>query len=166
MPSGGRNWRGPLVFDLSKPPVDRENRAPVVQNAKEERGRRGSPRRHVIRRALIVHRGGYCTLGCNILNVSGTGALLMPARYGVVPEHVRAQASRRSAAPLRGSMAEGRDDRRTLPIIRAGSCPGIRPPDPKGLGSPITRSADSPSLWQGRLWGRFGRWPARASMAR
>ncbi len=62
-----------------------DRRAPVVQNAKEERGRRGSPRRHVIRRALIVHRGGYCTLGCNILNVSETGALLMPADMGLCP---------------------------------------------------------------------------------
>jgi len=41
--------------------------------------RRGSPRRRVLRNALIVYRGGNCTLRCMMLNLSATGALLQPA---------------------------------------------------------------------------------------
>jgi hypothetical protein len=59
--------------------------APVVRIEPEGESRRGSRRRRVLRRALIVYRGGYCTLGCNILNVSETGALLMPADLGLCP---------------------------------------------------------------------------------
>jgi hypothetical protein len=62
-----------------------DGRAPVVRDEAEGESRRTSPRRRVLRRALIVHRGGYCTLGCNILNVSETGALLMPADAGQCP---------------------------------------------------------------------------------
>jgi hypothetical protein len=58
---------------------------PVVRNESEGEIRRDSPRRHVLRRALIVHRGGYCTLGCTILNLSETGVLLMPADVGLCP---------------------------------------------------------------------------------
>jgi hypothetical protein len=51
----------------------------------EGEGRRGSRRKRVLRRALIVYRNGHCTLGCNILNVSETGALLMPMDIGLCP---------------------------------------------------------------------------------
>ena len=41
--------------------------------------RRRSPRRRVLKAALIVFRSGYCTMGCRILDTTDTGALLMPA---------------------------------------------------------------------------------------
>jgi hypothetical protein len=47
--------------------------------------RRGSPRRRVLRDALIVYRGGNCTLRCVVLNVSDTGALLQPADAMLCP---------------------------------------------------------------------------------
>jgi len=56
-----------------------DGRTPIVPNDNDEASRRSSPRRRVLRRGLIVHRGGFCTLGCTILNLSETGALLMPA---------------------------------------------------------------------------------------
>jgi hypothetical protein len=40
---------------------------------------RGSPRRRVLKAALIVFRNGQCTMGCLILNTSDTGALVKPA---------------------------------------------------------------------------------------
>jgi hypothetical protein len=40
---------------------------------------RRSPRRRVLKAALIVFRSGYCTMGCRILDTSDTGALLSPA---------------------------------------------------------------------------------------
>lgn len=42
------------------------------------RERRRGPRRHVVKEAQIVFDGGHSTIGCNILNCSETGALLMP----------------------------------------------------------------------------------------
>ena len=59
--------------------------APVVRDESEGESRPRSPRRRVLRRALIVYRGGNCTLGCNILNVSESGALLMPADILLCP---------------------------------------------------------------------------------
>jgi hypothetical protein len=59
--------------------------APVVGDESEGESRPRSPRRRVLRRALIVYRGGYCTLGCNILNVSESGALLMPSDILLCP---------------------------------------------------------------------------------
>lgn len=41
--------------------------------------RRRSPRRRVLKNALIVFGSGYCTMGCQILDYSDTGAKLMPA---------------------------------------------------------------------------------------
>ncbi len=40
--------------------------------------RRRADRRRVLKGALIVFNGGYCTMSCQILNTSETGALLMP----------------------------------------------------------------------------------------
>jgi hypothetical protein len=50
--------------------------APV---AADNADRRVSPRRRVLKNALIVFQSGYCTLKCHILNMSDTGAQLMPA---------------------------------------------------------------------------------------
>ena len=47
--------------------------------------RRGSHRRRVLKSALIVFNKGYCTLGCQILDVSDTGALVMPADMFLCP---------------------------------------------------------------------------------
>ena len=41
--------------------------------------RRIAPRRRVLKNAMIVFQSGYCTLKCFILNMSDTGAQLMPA---------------------------------------------------------------------------------------
>jgi hypothetical protein len=47
--------------------------------------RRGSHRRRVLKSALIVFNKGHCTLGCQILDVSDTGALVMPADMFLCP---------------------------------------------------------------------------------
>jgi hypothetical protein len=59
---------------------------------------RRSPRRRVLKAALIVFRNGHCTMGCLILDTSDTGALLKladilscPAEFvlkpGIGPSH-------------------------------------------------------------------------------
>ncbi|HJU20566.1 MAG TPA: hypothetical protein VJ770_29295 [Stellaceae bacterium] len=47
--------------------------------------RRRHPRRHALKSALLVFRGGHCTMGCRILNTSPDGALLMPADVVLCP---------------------------------------------------------------------------------
>ncbi|MGH7100608.1 MAG: hypothetical protein ACREE4_23570 [Stellaceae bacterium] len=47
--------------------------------------RRERARRRVLKSALIVFRGGHCTMGCQILNTSDTGALVMPADVILCP---------------------------------------------------------------------------------
>jgi PilZ domain len=47
--------------------------------------RRRSHRRRVLKSALIVFNKGHCTLGCQILDVSDTGALVMPADMFLCP---------------------------------------------------------------------------------
>jgi hypothetical protein len=47
--------------------------------------RRSRQRRHALKSALIVFRGGHCTMGCRILNTSDAGALLMPADVILCP---------------------------------------------------------------------------------
>ncbi len=47
--------------------------------------RRRSPRRRKLKGALIVFRGGYCTMGCLILDTSDTGALVRPADIMLCP---------------------------------------------------------------------------------
>jgi hypothetical protein len=47
--------------------------------------RRSRQRRHVLKSALIVFRGGHCTMGCRVLNTSDSGALLMPADVILCP---------------------------------------------------------------------------------
>jgi hypothetical protein len=41
--------------------------------------RRGEPRHRVLKTALIVFNDGHCSMGCKILDMSDTGAKLMPA---------------------------------------------------------------------------------------
>jgi hypothetical protein len=48
--------------------------------------RRGGPRRRVLKNALIVFNNGHCTMGCQILDVSDTGAKLMPADIFLCPK--------------------------------------------------------------------------------
>ena len=47
---------------------------------------RSAPRRRVLKRARIVFQRGNCTMGCQILNVSDTGALLIPADIMLCPK--------------------------------------------------------------------------------
>jgi len=53
--------------------------APAAHEAADNADRRISPRRRVLKNALIVFQSGYCTLKCFILDLSDTGAQLMPA---------------------------------------------------------------------------------------
>src|SRR5437773_4470269 len=47
--------------------------------------RRRRDRRRVLKSAMIVFNSGYCTLGCQILDVSDSGALVMPADAFLCP---------------------------------------------------------------------------------
>jgi hypothetical protein len=48
--------------------------------------RRHGARRRVLKSALIVFNGGHCTLGCQILDVSETGALIRPSDIFLCPD--------------------------------------------------------------------------------
>jgi hypothetical protein len=48
--------------------------------------RRGGQRRRVLKNALIVFNNGYCTMGCQILDMSNTGAKLMPVDIFLCPK--------------------------------------------------------------------------------
>ena len=58
--------------------------APVAANSTDP-DRRREGRRRVLKSAMIVFNGGHCTLGCQILDVSETGALVMPADIFLCP---------------------------------------------------------------------------------
>jgi hypothetical protein len=58
--------------------------APTATNNAEP-DRRTGDRRRVLKGAMIVFNGGHCTLGCQILDVSDTGALVMPADIFLCP---------------------------------------------------------------------------------
>src|SRR5438874_5596243 len=47
--------------------------------------RRRAHRRRVLKGAMIVYNDGHCTLGCQILDVSDTGARVMPADIFLCP---------------------------------------------------------------------------------
>jgi hypothetical protein len=49
-----------------------------IQRAADVAERRVAPRRRVLKNALIVFNSRYCTHRCFILNMSETGAQLMP----------------------------------------------------------------------------------------
>jgi hypothetical protein len=48
--------------------------------------RRRAPRRRALKKALIVFNEGHCAMGCQILNMSDTGAKLMPADILLCPK--------------------------------------------------------------------------------
>jgi hypothetical protein len=60
-------------------PVAPHGNLPTAHKAPDSADRRIAPRRRVLQNALIVFQSGYCTLKCHILNMSDTGAQLMPA---------------------------------------------------------------------------------------
>jgi hypothetical protein len=47
-------------------------------SAQASKERRRRPRRRVLKSAAIVFQGGHCTIGCQILSESESGAMLMP----------------------------------------------------------------------------------------
>lgn len=47
---------------------------------------RRSQRRRALKKALIVYRGGHCTIGCRIVDTSDAGALLKPADVTMCPK--------------------------------------------------------------------------------
>jgi hypothetical protein len=48
--------------------------------------RRRAPRRRALKKALIVFNEGHCTMGCQILDMSDTGAKLLPADIFLCPK--------------------------------------------------------------------------------
>lgn len=48
--------------------------------------KRRSSRRRVLKRARIVFQQGHCSMGCQILNLSDTGALIAPADIILCPK--------------------------------------------------------------------------------
>jgi hypothetical protein len=52
---------------------------------REDQDRRQGSRRRVLKSALIVFNKGYCTLGCHILDVSDTGAMVRPSDIFLCP---------------------------------------------------------------------------------
>src|SRR5436305_6525899 len=59
--------------------------ASAAHEASDDAERRISPRRRVLKNALIVFNGRYCTHRCFILNMSDSGAQLMPQDAGQCP---------------------------------------------------------------------------------
>ena len=47
---------------------------------------RRAPGRRVLKRARIVFQQGHCSMGCQILNLSDTGALLIPSDIILCPK--------------------------------------------------------------------------------
>jgi hypothetical protein len=50
--------------------------------------RRHGHRRRVLKGAMIVYNNGHCTLGCQILDMSETGARVMPADIFLTPPNL------------------------------------------------------------------------------
>ena len=48
--------------------------------------RRGSTRKRALIGAQIVYRNGYCSMSCQILDTSSTGALLRPMDVTSIPK--------------------------------------------------------------------------------
>jgi hypothetical protein len=59
--------------------------ARLTNPAEGQAERRSHSRRRVLKSALIVFQGGRCTMGCQVLNTSDSGALLMPADVVICP---------------------------------------------------------------------------------
>ena len=54
-------------------------------NNNQANEKRRAARRRVLKRARIVFNRGNCSMGCQILNVSDTGALILPADIILCP---------------------------------------------------------------------------------
>ena len=67
--------------------MSRLNEELSLRGAQDRRNldRRYGPRRRVLKGALIVFNGGHCTLGCQILDMSETGALVRPSDILLCP---------------------------------------------------------------------------------
>jgi hypothetical protein len=52
----------------------------------QQRENRRAPRRRVLKRARIVFQQGNCSMSCQILNISETGALILPADIFLCPK--------------------------------------------------------------------------------
>lgn len=50
----------------------------TINTTEKDTERRRTSRRRVLKRALIVFQRGHCTIRCQVLNISESGALLMP----------------------------------------------------------------------------------------
>jgi hypothetical protein len=48
--------------------------------------RRRTPRRQVLKSAVIIFRGGHCIVACHILDTSDTGARLRPKDITLCPK--------------------------------------------------------------------------------
>jgi hypothetical protein len=48
--------------------------------------RRRAPRRRALKNAVIVFNNGHCTMGCQILDMSDTGAKLLPVDILLCPK--------------------------------------------------------------------------------
>jgi hypothetical protein len=48
--------------------------------------RRRAPRRRALKKALIVFNDGHCTMGCQIVDMSDTGAKLTPGDILLCPK--------------------------------------------------------------------------------
>jgi hypothetical protein len=59
-----------------------DNGTSVIQPSDKRR----SPRRRVLKRARIIFQHGHCSMGCQILNLSDTGALIVPADIILCPK--------------------------------------------------------------------------------
>ena len=58
---------------------------PLREGALTGSERRRGHRRRVLKGAMIVYNDGHCTLGCQILDVSDTGARVMPVDIFLCP---------------------------------------------------------------------------------
>ena len=60
--------------------------------------RRRDSRRRVLENALIVFSNGHCSIGCQIIDVSDTGAQLVPADIMLCPKEFVLKPQDRKAA--------------------------------------------------------------------
>ena len=57
----------------------------ALNSASEGPDCRQGARRRVLKSALIVFNGGHCTLGCQILDLSDSGAMIRPSDIFLCP---------------------------------------------------------------------------------
>ena len=61
--------------------------APVIPPALDRGDRRRMRRRHTLKGAAVVFKSGYCSLNCQILDTSETGALLRVPDFMTCPNN-------------------------------------------------------------------------------